>query len=43
MAKEHYKKTKRQCYHVRIKSEQGWYRSEFVTSEEDKWQQVKVP
>lgn len=41
MAKEHYKKT--ECHHERIKSEQGWYRSEFVTSEEDKWQQVKVP
>lgn len=42
MAKEQYKKIKRQCYHVGIRSEQGWYRSEFVTSEEDKWQQVKV-
>lgn len=43
MAKEQYKKLKRQRYHVGIKSVQGWYRSELVTSEEDKWQQVKIP
>lgn len=43
MAKEQYKKIKTQCCHVGIKSEQGRYRSEFVTSEEDKWQQAKVP